>query len=88
MTPHKFGTREEWLAARNELLERENKHAQRSEELARKRQELPWVPVEKEYSFETDGPVAVSRSAPIQDRMTSSSLATSLRLERSPGGRS
>src|SRR5918996_2804679 len=54
MTEHKVGTREEWLAARNELLERENEHAQRSEELARQRQELPWVPVEKEYSFQTD----------------------------------
>jgi predicted dithiol-disulfide oxidoreductase (DUF899 family) len=54
MTEHKVGTREEWLAARNELLERENEHAQRSEELARERQQLPWVPVEKEYSFDTD----------------------------------
>jgi hypothetical protein len=54
MTEHKVGTREEWLAARNELLERENEHAERSEELARERQELPWVPVEKEYRFETD----------------------------------
>jgi predicted dithiol-disulfide oxidoreductase (DUF899 family) len=54
MTEHKIGTREEWLAARNELLERENEHAERSEELMRQRQELPWVPVEKEYTFETD----------------------------------
>jgi predicted dithiol-disulfide oxidoreductase (DUF899 family) len=54
MTEHKVGTREEWLAARNELLERENEHSQRSEELARERQELPWVPVEKEYTFATD----------------------------------
>jgi predicted dithiol-disulfide oxidoreductase (DUF899 family) len=51
---HKVGTREEWLAARNELLEGENEHAQRSEELARKRRDLPWVPVEKEYTFATD----------------------------------
>ena len=54
MTQHKVGTREEWLAARNELLEQENEHAQRSEELAQQRMELPWVPVEKEYTFETD----------------------------------
>jgi predicted dithiol-disulfide oxidoreductase (DUF899 family) len=47
MTEHKVGTREEWLATRKELLER-------SEELARQRQELPWVPVEKEYTFATD----------------------------------
>jgi predicted dithiol-disulfide oxidoreductase (DUF899 family) len=54
MTTHKVGTREEWLAARNELLEQENEHAQQSEELARKRLELPWVPVEKEYTFATE----------------------------------
>ncbi len=54
MTEHEVGTREEWLAARDELLERENEHAQRSEELARRRRELPWVPVEKEYTFATD----------------------------------
>jgi predicted dithiol-disulfide oxidoreductase (DUF899 family) len=54
MTQHKVGTREEWLAARAELLERENEYAERSEELARQRQALPWVRVEKEYSFDTD----------------------------------
>src|SRR5262249_12129004 len=54
MTGHTVGTREEWLAARNQLLERENEHAQRSEELAQQRRKLPWVPVEKEYSFATD----------------------------------
>jgi predicted dithiol-disulfide oxidoreductase (DUF899 family) len=54
MTEHKVGTREEWEAARNELLELENEHAQRSEELGRKRRELPWVPVEKDYAFATE----------------------------------
>jgi predicted dithiol-disulfide oxidoreductase (DUF899 family) len=54
MTEHKVGTREEWLEARNELLARENEHAQRSEELAEQRRNLPWVPVEKDYSFETE----------------------------------
>ena len=53
MPEHKVGTREEWEAARNELLQRENEHAERSEELARQRQELPWVLVEKEYTFAT-----------------------------------
>jgi predicted dithiol-disulfide oxidoreductase (DUF899 family) len=52
--PEKVGTREEWLAARNELLERENEHAERSEELAKQRRELPWVAVEKEYTFATE----------------------------------
>ncbi len=48
------GTREEWLAARVELLEREKELTRRSDELARERQELPWVRVDKEYSFETN----------------------------------
>jgi predicted dithiol-disulfide oxidoreductase (DUF899 family) len=51
----KIGTREEWLAARVELLEREKDLTRRSDELARHRAELPWVPVEKEYVFDTDG---------------------------------
>jgi predicted dithiol-disulfide oxidoreductase (DUF899 family) len=54
MPEHKVGTREEWQEARNALLERENEHAERSEELMRERLELPWVPVEKEYTFATD----------------------------------
>jgi predicted dithiol-disulfide oxidoreductase (DUF899 family) len=48
------GTREEWLAARLELLDAEKELTRRSDELARQRQELPWVPVEKDYRFETD----------------------------------
>jgi predicted dithiol-disulfide oxidoreductase (DUF899 family) len=54
MTEHKVGTREEWLQARNELLEQEKELTRRNDELARQRRELPWVPLEKEYSFETD----------------------------------
>jgi predicted dithiol-disulfide oxidoreductase (DUF899 family) len=54
MTDHKTGTREEWLAARLELLEAEKALTRRSDELARKRQELPWVRIDKEYCFETD----------------------------------
>jgi predicted dithiol-disulfide oxidoreductase (DUF899 family) len=54
MTEHKVGTREQWLAARKQLLEREKELTRRSDELARERQELPWVPVEKEYTFETN----------------------------------
>jgi predicted dithiol-disulfide oxidoreductase (DUF899 family) len=49
----RVGTREEWLAARVELLDEEKELTRRSDELARQRRELPWVPVEKEYSFET-----------------------------------
>jgi predicted dithiol-disulfide oxidoreductase (DUF899 family) len=54
VTDHKIGTGEEWLAARLELLEAEKALMRRSDELARRRQELPWVPVEKGYVFETD----------------------------------
>lgn len=53
MTQHKVGTQEEWQAARDELLAEEKELTRRNDELARKRRELPWVPVEKEYSFET-----------------------------------
>jgi predicted dithiol-disulfide oxidoreductase (DUF899 family) len=49
-----MGTQEEWEAARDELLAEEKELTRRNEELAEKRRELPWVPVEKEYSFETD----------------------------------
>ena len=54
MTDRKFGTREEWLAARLELLDAKKELTRHSDELARRRQELPWVRIDKEYSFETD----------------------------------
>ena len=54
MTTHKTGTREQWLTARLELLEAEKELTRRSDELARLRQELPWVQVDKAYRFETD----------------------------------
>jgi predicted dithiol-disulfide oxidoreductase (DUF899 family) len=54
MTDHTVGTREEHQAAREQLLAREKELTRRSDELARERQELPWVPVEKEYAFDTD----------------------------------
>jgi predicted dithiol-disulfide oxidoreductase (DUF899 family) len=54
MPNHKTGTREEWQAAREELLRREKEHTRMADELARQRRELPWVPVEKEYRFATD----------------------------------
>lgn len=54
MTDHKKGTREEWLAARLELLKAEKELTRRSDELAQWRQRLPWVRVDKEYHFETD----------------------------------
>jgi predicted dithiol-disulfide oxidoreductase (DUF899 family) len=54
MAEHRTGTREEWLAARLELLEAEKELTRRGDELARQRQELPWVRIEKDYTFETD----------------------------------
>jgi predicted dithiol-disulfide oxidoreductase (DUF899 family) len=54
MTSHKTGTPQEWLTARLELLEAEKELTRRGDELSRQRQELPWVEIGKEYSFETD----------------------------------
>jgi predicted dithiol-disulfide oxidoreductase (DUF899 family) len=61
MPTHKIATREEWLAARAALLEREKEHTRIGDELARQRRELPWVPVEKEYTLHTaDGPTTLA----------------------------
>jgi predicted dithiol-disulfide oxidoreductase (DUF899 family) len=61
MTQHKTATRQEWLAARGELLQAEKELTRRSDELARQRQELPWVPVEKQYTLETEaGPKSLA----------------------------
>src|SRR5215210_3960452 len=54
MPEHKIGTREEWQGAREELAKLEAELAQRNEEVKRKRLELPWVPVEKNYEFDTE----------------------------------
>ena len=54
MTRHITGTREEWLKARLDLLEAEKELTRRSDELALRRQELPWVRVQKDYRFDTD----------------------------------
>jgi predicted dithiol-disulfide oxidoreductase (DUF899 family) len=54
MTQHTTGTREEWLTARLELLDAEKELTRRGDELARQRQELPWVRIEKDYRFDTE----------------------------------
>ena len=54
MMKHKTGTRKQWLAGRLKLLEAEKELTRRSDDLARRRQELPWVQIDKEYRFETD----------------------------------
>jgi predicted dithiol-disulfide oxidoreductase (DUF899 family) len=53
-TSHKIGTRDEWLAARLELLKGEKRHTRRGDELARQRRELPWVRIDKKYQFDTE----------------------------------
>jgi predicted dithiol-disulfide oxidoreductase (DUF899 family) len=61
MTKHKSGTRDEWLAARLELLKAEKELTRRSDELGQRRQELPWVRIDKEYRFETgEGSVSLA----------------------------
>jgi predicted dithiol-disulfide oxidoreductase (DUF899 family) len=54
MTEHTIGTREEWQAARDELAKLEGEQAQLNEEVKKKRLQLPWVPVEQEYEFDTE----------------------------------
>ena len=61
MSEHKVVPREEWLAARAALLEREKEHTRMGDELARQRRELPWVRIEKRYALQTaDGPKALA----------------------------
>lgn len=61
MTTHTIGTRGEWQAARLALLQEEKELTRRSDELARRRRELPWVRLDKPYRFETDaGPASLA----------------------------
>jgi predicted dithiol-disulfide oxidoreductase (DUF899 family) len=53
-TKHKIGTRKDWMTARLELLQAEKELTHKSDEIARRRQELPWVKVDKDYAFETE----------------------------------
>jgi len=50
----KVVSQKEWLAARLELLRAEKELMRISDELAQKRQELPWVKIDKAYQFDTD----------------------------------
>src|SRR5438093_5915677 len=54
MSDRKIATREEWQAARDELAKLEAEHAELSRKLTEQRRRLPWVPVEKEYRFDTE----------------------------------
>jgi predicted dithiol-disulfide oxidoreductase (DUF899 family) len=54
MSEHSVATQAQWLVDRRELLEREKEHSRRADELARLRRQLPWVPIDKQYSFQTE----------------------------------
>jgi predicted dithiol-disulfide oxidoreductase (DUF899 family) len=58
MPNHKTATREEWLAARRDLLDAEKELTRSGDQVARRRHELPWVRVDKDYRFETDAGTA------------------------------
>jgi predicted dithiol-disulfide oxidoreductase (DUF899 family) len=61
MTTHATGTRQEWLKARLDLLEAEKEHTRRGDALAKRRQALPWVRIDKDYRFDTDaGPASLA----------------------------
>src|SRR5437899_8589521 len=54
MLDHKIGTRADWQAARDELATVEAEHAKLGQKVTEQRSQLPWVPVEKEYRFDTE----------------------------------
>ena len=63
MTSQKVASREEWLAARAALLEREKAHTRMSDELAQQRRELPWLPVERQYTLRCGSAATTSTRA-------------------------
>src|SRR3954447_15740047 len=54
MPEQKIGSRQEWQAARQELAKLEAEQAELSRRVTEQRRQLPWVPVEKEYQFDTE----------------------------------
>lgn len=54
MTDHRIGTPDEWLKARLELLKAEKEVTRLNDDLARRRRELPWVRLDKGYTFDTE----------------------------------
>ena len=68
MTSHRIGTREEWLVASAELLEREKQLTRMGDALARQPRELPWVPVEKEYTLHPGPPQATGPNTELTRR--------------------
>lgn len=54
MSDHRMGTREEWQAARDDLAQLEAEYAELGQKVTERRRQLPWVPVDKEYVFDTE----------------------------------
>ncbi len=95
MPGHAVGTRDQWLSARRELLDAEKAHMRQGDELARRRQELPWVTVEKGYIFETDeGMKTLADSSTVAHSCSSitscsaSGSASTSRIPAAPAARS
>jgi predicted dithiol-disulfide oxidoreductase (DUF899 family) len=80
MATHTTGTREQWLAARLELLAEEKKLTRSSDEAARRRQQLPWVRIDKPYRFDrqADGATKGLTRFPQLSHSTSSSRSISM----------
>jgi uncharacterized protein DUF899 len=74
---HPTGTRDEWLAARLDLLQAEKEHSRRGDELARRRQALPWVRIDKTYRFDTEQGARHWRTSSAVARSSSSTTSCS-----------
>jgi predicted dithiol-disulfide oxidoreductase (DUF899 family) len=82
MPTHRIATRDEWRAERLDLLQAEKDLTRRSDELARRRQELPWVEIDKEYRFDTDEGGAALADCSEAARSCSSITSCSARITR------
>jgi hypothetical protein len=78
MTTHKTGTRQQWLTARLDLLDAEKALTRQSDELAQRRQDLPWVRVDKDYVFDTDQGEGFA-SGPLSGALAASRLSLHVR---------
>jgi hypothetical protein len=77
MTTHTTATRKDWLKARLDLLEAEKEHTRRGDELAQRRQALPWVRIDKDYRFDTDDGSVALRISSAGARSSSSTTSCS-----------
>ena len=82
MTDHKTGIVEQWLAERRELLKAEKEYSRHGDALTRRRQELPWVRIDKGYRFDTD-----EGSASLEDSSEGARSSSSITSCSGPTGR-